>query len=115
MPLSAKVANPDMANHPNRSRPQGPFSTLDGQSETLKALRADATLTQPAMAALCRAGLQTWRQWERGERPIPWAAMELLCLALIVGTVADGPHVAPGNWLLPWVRPEFALWFQKTA
>lgn len=102
-----------MANHPNRAGPKGPFADLAEQSERLKALRAEAALTQPQMAELCRAGLQTWRQWERGERPMPWAAMELLCLALIVGTVADGPHVDAGDWLLPWVRPEFALWFQR--
>ena len=102
-----------MPNHPNRAGPKGPFATLGGQSETLKALRAEAALTQPDMAALCRAGLQTWRQWERGERPMPWAAMELMCLALIVGTVEHGPHVDAGAWLLPWVRPEFCAWFRR--
>ena len=102
-----------MPNHPNRKGPKGPFSSLDDQSQSLKALRAKASLTQPVMADLCRAGLQTWRQWERGERAMPAAAMELLCLALIVGTVAHGPHVEAGDWLLPFVRPEFCLWFRR--
>ncbi len=102
-----------MTNHPNRKGPQGPFSSLSEQSSRLKSLRAEASLTQPAMADLCRAGLQTWRQWERGERTMPAAAMELLCLALIVGTVEHGPHVSAGNWLLPYVRDEFCLWFRR--
>ncbi len=104
-----------MSNHPNRAGPKGPFATLTGQSETLKALRAEAALTQPDMAELCRAGLQTWRQWERGERPMPWAAMELMCLALIVGPSDGALSAAKFAWLIlsPWVRPEFGALIRK--
>lgn len=35
------------------------------------------------------------------------------CIALAVGTVAHGPYVPPGDWMLPWVRNELALWFRR--
>ena len=31
------------------------------------------------------------------------------------GTVAHGPYIAPGDWMLPWVRNELALWFRRPA
>ncbi len=30
-------------------------------------------------------------------------------------TVAHGPYVPPGDWMLPWVRNELALWFRRPA
>ena len=103
-----------MTNHPGRKPgPLGPFASRAEQSARLASLRREADLSQPQAAALVHAGVQTWRQWERGERAMPAAAMELLCLALIVGTVERGPYVPPGDWLLPYVRREFALWFRR--
>ena len=59
------------------------------------------------------AKLTTWQAWEHGTRRMPAATMELWCIALAVGTVARGPYIAPGDWMLPWVRDELCLWFRR--
>jgi putative transcriptional regulator len=94
-----------MPNHPNRG-PQGPF--LPPAPEVVRALRDDACLSQTHAASLVHAGLRTWQQWEAGDRKMPAATMELWCLALVVGS-----YIAPGEWLRPFVRPDFIVFFQR--
>lgn len=100
-----------MPNHPNR-RPRG---GLAPSGLLLRDLREQAGLTQAQAAELVRATEATWRAWESGLRRMPAAAMELFCLTLAVGTVERGPYVPPGDWMLPWVRNELALWFRRPA
>lgn len=99
-----------MTNHPNRSRPR---AWLTPPADVIRALRAQAGITQAQAAEMTRSALRTWEQWERGDRRMPAATMELWCIALAVGTVAHGPYVPPGDWMLPWVRNELALWFRR--
>lgn len=101
-----------MTNHPNRSRPR---AWLTPPADVIRELRARAGITQVQAAEMTRAALRTWEQWERGDRRMPAATMELWCIALAVGTVAHGPYVPPGDWMLPWVRHELALWFRRPA
>lgn len=101
-----------MTNHPNRSRPR---AWLTPPAVVIRELRAQAGITQVQAAEMTRAALRTWEQWERGDRRMPAATMELWCIALAVGTVAHGPYVPPGDWMLPWVRHELALWFRRPA
>lgn len=101
-----------MTNHPNRSRPR---AWLTPPAVVIRELRAQAGITQVQAAEMTRAALRTWEQWDRGDRRMPAATMELWCIALAVGTVARGPYIAPGDWMLPWVRNELALWFRRPA
>lgn len=101
-----------MTNHPNRSRPR---AWITPPADVIRELRAQAGITQVQAAEMTRAALRTWEQWERGDRRMPAATMELWCIALAVGTVAHGPYVPPGDWMLPWVRNELALWFRRPA
>lgn len=73
----------------------------------LRQLRDEACITQRECAEIARAKLKSWQNWEAepgtGEhRAIPAGSMELFCFGL-----ACKPYIAPGDWLLPWVRPEF--------
>lgn len=101
-----------MTNHPNRSRPR---AWITPPADVIRELRARAGITQVQAAEMTRAALRTWEQWEAGARRMPAATMELWCIALAVGTVAHGPYVPPGDWMLPWVRNELALWFRRPA
>lgn len=100
-----------MTNHPNRRARGGPSPS----GLLLRDLRERAALTQAQAGALVRVSEIAWRSWENGARRMPAATMELWCLALAVGTVAHGPYVPPGDWMLPWVRNELALWFRRPA
>jgi hypothetical protein len=103
-----------MTNHPNRpKRMDGPFADLDEQSATLRDMRDRAGLTQFQAGFHARAPLKTWIKWESGERAMPGAAMELFCLAMVVGDVDHGPWLPAGDWLQRWVRHEFWLFFQR--
>lgn len=77
--------------------PQGPCMA----PAALRQLIDDAAITQPRAAALCHAGLRTMQQWLAGDRRMPAASAELLCIALVVHHL-----IAPGPWLTQWVRPE---------
>ena len=100
-----------MTNHPHRRLRGGPAPS----PLMLRDLRERAGLTQQAAAALLGVGDKTWRDWEAGRRRMPAGMMELLCIVLAVGTVEGGPYIAPGDWMLPWVRNELALWFRRPA
>lgn len=116
-----------MTNHPGRKpgprapavvTPSLPLGAQPATPDVLIDLQGRAGLTDAQMASLCRAGVQTWRNWRRDpadpcHRQIPLASMELLCLALMVGSTESGPYVAPGDWCLPYLRREFALWFRR--
>lgn len=51
-----------MANHPNRSKTQGPGATP--KPAVIKAARELAGLTQTAAAALVYSTMRTWQDWE---------------------------------------------------
>lgn len=38
---------------------------------------------------------------------------DMMPRVLAVGTIERGPYVPPGDWILPWVRNELALWFRR--
>ena len=99
-----------MTNHPNRPRPR---AWITPPADVIRELRARAGITQAQCAEMTRAALRTWEQWERGDRRMPAATMELWCIALAVGTVAHGPYIAPGDWMRPWVRDVLCLSFRS--
>lgn len=109
-----------MTNHPGRKPGPTlapvltsclPAGMQPASAAVLIDLQQRAGLSDAQMAQLCRAGVQTWRNWTAipARRAMPPASMELLCLALMVGTVEHRPFVAPGAWCMPFVRREFAL------
>lgn len=94
-----------MTNHPNRG-PKGPLS--HPPSDLVRELREHAALTQERFGALVHASRRIVQDWEGGQRRVPQATFELLCLALVVGS-----FIAPGEWLRPWVRADFIVFFQR--
>ena len=67
----------------------------------LRAILADAGLTQSHAAELCRSSLRGFTQWCQGSRTMPAASAELLCLAII----AAG-RLPPGEWCAPWISAD---------
>ena len=56
----------------------------------LKAFLLGADLTQTEAGALVGAALRTWQSWEAGDRKIPEAKWELLCLKVIAKKAQKG-------------------------
>ena len=94
-------------NHPNRKPKDGALPS------DVRAIRAMAGITQEVARGLIYVGSRTWEGYE-SDRMMPRSAMELWCIALAVGTLDHGPYLAPGDWMLPWVRRDLALFFQRT-
>lgn len=89
---------PDMPNHPNRG-PKGPF--LNPPPELIRELREQSLLTQAEFGDMLRASRRIVQDWEGGQRRMPPATAELMCISLAAHRL-----IAPGDWMAPWVRPE---------
>ena len=87
-----------------RSRDAAPIGASPSPAQ-LRAILADAGLTQAQAAALCRSSLRGFTQWllpdGPGSRTMPAASAELLCLAII----ASG-RLPPGDWCAPWLSAD---------
>ena len=83
-----------------RSRDAAPIGASPRPAQ-LRAILADAGLTQAQAAALCRSSLRGFTQWCQGSRGMPAASAELLCLAII----ASG-RLPLGDWCAPWLSAD---------
>lgn len=87
-----------------RSRDAAPIGASPSPAQ-LRAILADAGLTQAQAAVLCRSSLRGFTQWllpdGPGSRTMPAASAELLCLAII----ASG-RLPPGDWCAPWISDD---------
>ena len=105
------MASPTRLDMPTAS----PTPALLADLQRTASVCAGRAIPDREMAELCRASVKAWRNWcgRADGRKMPLSAIELLCIALAVGTIEHGPYIPPGDWMRPWVRDALCLWFRK--